>query len=104
MYLTFPVQLHMVSVMAPARTRRRYAGPGRPRGVTPDTGKIFALIGEKWDGTLTRFADEIGCHPQTLWNIRNGTVQRISLDFAGRLAAGLDVPVTEIVPALREAA
>lgn len=81
---------------SPARPDEDKPAPARPDGV-----RIFELIKERdpgW-GAVTRFARRIGCHPQTLRNLKNDSSKGASLDLLWRIAAGLRVPLTEIIRA-----
>lgn len=76
-------------------------GEDRPTPARPDGARIFELIKDKdpnW-GAVARFARRIGCHPQTLRNLKNDPGKGASLDLLWRIAAGLRVDISQIIRA-----
>lgn len=85
-----------MSPISPQNHRRRGRPPGpKPWGIRPDAVRIFALIDEA-EVTVAEFASRVGCHPQTLWNIKSGNTPRVSPDLLSRIAAAGGVRADEI--------
>lgn len=61
--------------------------------ITLDTAKLYELIGPGW-GSKKAFALRIGRHPTTIRNL--GHDPRVSVKFAGQMAAALNVTLAEI--------
>jgi hypothetical protein len=71
--------------------------------ITADGVKICELAREKY-GSVSRFAEAIGRHPSSIWNLRqiDRPDRNLSVTFAQDIADALGVTVAEIT--LRKAA